>query len=102
MPFFLKISSCGLALAAARLWYYASNWPVLPRTGIARKWMSMIATMRPHPLPQRGDVVLVLYPNSDLRTAKKRPASNSIQFLLLRSTPTYGNFCPAVILLTRR
>ena len=26
------------------------------------------------PLPSRGDVVLVLYPNSDLRTAKRRPA----------------------------
>lgn len=25
-------------------------------------------------LPSRGDVVLVLFPNSDLRTAKKRPA----------------------------
>ena len=26
------------------------------------------------PNPKRGDVVLVLYPNSDLRTAKRRPA----------------------------
>ena len=24
--------------------------------------------------PQRGDVVLVLFPNSDLKTAKRRPA----------------------------
>ena len=24
--------------------------------------------------PRRGDVVLVLFPNSDLRTAKRRPA----------------------------
>jgi mRNA interferase MazF len=34
--------------------------------------------MRPgwmHTMPyKRGDVVLVLYPNTDLRTAKKRPA----------------------------
>lgn len=34
----------------------------------------MIAMMNSHPIVKRGDVVLVLYPNSDLRTAKKRPA----------------------------
>jgi mRNA interferase MazF len=28
----------------------------------------------PKPNPKRGDVVLVLFPNSDLRTAKTRPA----------------------------
>jgi mRNA interferase MazF len=27
-----------------------------------------------NPAPKRGDVVLVLFPNSDLRTAKTRPA----------------------------
>jgi mRNA interferase MazF len=31
-------------------------------------------TMRPSPRFRRGDVVLVLFPNSDLRTAKTRPA----------------------------
>lgn len=30
--------------------------------------------MPPKPNYKRGDVVLVLYPNSDLRTAKARPA----------------------------
>jgi mRNA interferase MazF len=30
--------------------------------------------MRPNLTPKRGDVVLVLFPNSDLLTAKKRPA----------------------------
>jgi mRNA interferase MazF len=28
----------------------------------------------PNPIPKRGDVVLVLFPNSDLLTAKTRPA----------------------------
>ncbi len=28
----------------------------------------------PSPVPKRGDVVLVLFPNSNLRTAKTRPA----------------------------
>ena len=27
-----------------------------------------------HPKPRRGDVVLVLFPHADLRTAKQRPA----------------------------
>ncbi len=30
--------------------------------------------MQPKPSYRRGDVVLVLYPNSDLRTAQTRPA----------------------------
>jgi mRNA interferase MazF len=30
--------------------------------------------MLPKPSYKRGDVILVLYPNSDLRTAKTRPA----------------------------
>lgn len=30
--------------------------------------------MRPNLTPKRGDIVLVLFPNSDLLTAKKRPA----------------------------
>lgn len=34
----------------------------------------MTATMKPSPALKRGDVVLVLFPNSDLRTAKRRPA----------------------------
>ena len=34
----------------------------------------MTTTTQMSPLPRRGDVVLVLYPNSDLRTAKRRPA----------------------------
>lgn len=34
----------------------------------------MTTTMPPSPAPKRGDVVLVLFPHSDLRTAKPRPA----------------------------
>jgi mRNA interferase MazF len=34
----------------------------------------MIDTTRQSPTFSRGDVVLVLFPNSDLRTAKRRPA----------------------------
>jgi mRNA interferase MazF len=31
-------------------------------------------TMPPSPIPKHGDVVLVLFPNSNLQTAKPRPA----------------------------
>ncbi len=34
----------------------------------------MITTMPPNPSYRQGDVVLVLFPNSDLITAKTRPA----------------------------
>lgn len=34
----------------------------------------MTTTMPPNPILKRGDVVLVLFPNSNLRTAKTRPA----------------------------
>lgn len=34
----------------------------------------MTTTMPPNLAPKRGDVVLVLFPHSDLRTAKPRPA----------------------------
>ena len=34
----------------------------------------MTTTMPPEENPKRGDVVLVLFPHSDLRTAKPRPA----------------------------
>ena len=34
----------------------------------------MTTTMPPAPAVKRGDVVLVLFPRSDLRTAKPRPA----------------------------
>jgi len=34
----------------------------------------MTATTQPKPTYKRGDVVLVLFPHSDLRTAKPRPA----------------------------
>ena len=34
----------------------------------------MTTTTRPKPSCRRGDVVLVLFPHSDLRTAKPRPA----------------------------
>lgn len=34
----------------------------------------MTIMMRQNPAPKRGDVVLVLFPHSDLQTAKTRPA----------------------------
>ena len=34
----------------------------------------MMTTLPPKPRYKRGDVILVLFPNSDLRTAKMRPA----------------------------
>ena len=34
----------------------------------------MITTTQRNPASRRGDIVLVVYPNSDLRTAKRRPA----------------------------
>lgn len=34
----------------------------------------MMTTKPMPPTYQRGDVILVLFPNSDLRTAKRRPA----------------------------
>ena len=34
----------------------------------------MTTTTRLNPMPKRGDIVLVLFPHSDLRTAKPRPA----------------------------
>jgi mRNA interferase MazF len=34
----------------------------------------MMTTQQPKPPCRRGDIVLVLFPNSDLRTAKTRPA----------------------------
>ena len=44
--------------------------------------------MPPKPSYKRGDVILVLYPNSDLRTAKTRPAlivqSDNLQTGLLQ------------------
>ena len=41
--------------------------------------------------PRRGDVVLVLYPNSDLRTAKRRPA-------LVIQRDEQGNGLPQIII----
>jgi mRNA interferase MazF len=37
------------------------------------KWMYTILMIPPKPSYKRGDVVLVLFPNSNLRTAKLRP-----------------------------
>ena len=34
----------------------------------------MTTTMLPEENPKRGDIVLILFPHSDLRTAKTRPA----------------------------
>src|SRR5262245_4905575 len=55
-------------------WSYALAWPHLPKIGKALKWQTMM-TMKPTIANlTRGDVILVLFPNSNLRTAKSRPA----------------------------
>jgi mRNA interferase MazF len=46
---------------------YAAAWPRSPRIGIAPKWRLTMNC-------RCGDVVLVLFPDSNLRTAKRRPA----------------------------
>jgi mRNA interferase MazF len=50
----------------ARLQTFAEDWTAL-------KWMHMTTTTA-MPMAKRGDVVLVLFPNSNLQTAKRRPA----------------------------
>ena len=41
---------------------------------MSRRWTFTTIMMPPSPNYKRGDVVLVLFPNSNLRTAKTRPA----------------------------
>src|SRR5438094_3059073 len=50
-----------------RLLTYGTVWVHLRKIGTDRRWMSTM----PY---NRGDVVLVLFPDSNLRTAKRRPA----------------------------
>jgi mRNA interferase MazF len=50
-----------------RLPIFAAGWLRSPKTGIDRKWPPTMNY-------RRGDVVLVLFPDSNLRTAKRRPA----------------------------
>ena len=45
------------------------SWEPLPRSGTVQTWSHTIIMMPPKPSYKRGDVILVLYPNSDLRTA---------------------------------
>ncbi len=44
------------------------------KTGTAKKWMFTTTMSQPNLPCKRGDVVLALFPNSNLRTAKTRPA----------------------------
>jgi hypothetical protein len=46
----------------------------------------MMTMTQPKPNFKRGDVVLVLFPNSDLTTAKTRPATSAI-YRLIGSIP---------------
>lgn len=41
---------------------------------MSRRWIFTTIMMPPNPTYKRGDVVLVLFPNSNLRTTKTRPA----------------------------
>jgi hypothetical protein len=45
----------------------AIDWPGSPRIGIGQKWAPTMNF-------RRGDIVLVFYPDSNQRTAKRRPA----------------------------
>jgi len=51
----------------ARLATFAEDWN-------SPEMSTTMTTMPPKPAHRRGDVVLVLFPHSDLRTAKLRPA----------------------------
>ena len=53
------------------------SWGPLPRSGTVQTWICTTIMMPPKPSYNRGDVVLVLYPNSDLRTAKTHPAQTA-------------------------
>jgi mRNA interferase MazF len=44
------------------------------RNGRVQRWTSTTTMMAPKPRYKRGDVVLVLFPNSTLRSVKPRPA----------------------------
>src|SRR4051794_564928 len=72
---FLAPSICARRVLAkgARL-IYGHNYRCSPRIGIAPRWTSTMTTMPPKPRYRRGDVVLVLFPDSNLQTAKPRPA----------------------------
>lgn len=45
----------------------AAGWPPLQRIGIAGRWLGTMNF-------RRGDIVSVLFPDSNLRTSKLRPA----------------------------
>ena len=52
-------------------------WLRLPRTGIDLKWpptMQQVGQALPPANCRRDDVILVLFPDSNLRTSKRRPA----------------------------
>ena len=46
----------------------------LLKTGTVLKWPCMMTTMPPKPVYKHGDVIPMLFPHSDFRTAKLRPA----------------------------
>ena len=52
--------------------------------------------MPPKPSYKRGDVILVLYPNSDLRTAKTRPA------LIVQADDLHTGLPQVVVMITSR
>ena len=64
----------GVALTKHRQQTCVVDCPPLQRIGIAPKWTFMMTIMQQDPTYRRGDVVLVLFPHSNLRTAKPRPA----------------------------
>jgi mRNA interferase MazF len=52
----------------------APDWVHSQKIGIVQRWTRTTITMPPKPTCKRGDVILALFPNSDLHTAKTRPA----------------------------
>src|SRR5688500_17544501 len=53
---------------------FAPDWRPSPRNGIVQRWKSTMTMTPPRLVHKRGDVSLVLFPHSDLRSAKTRPA----------------------------
>src|SRR5579883_2375480 len=63
-----------MVLTRSKRQNYVLAYPLSQKTGTCLRWTSMTTTMPQNPPYKRGDVILVLFPNSDLRTAKIRPA----------------------------
>ncbi len=62
------------ALTSHKLPIFVLVWQPSSRTGQAPKWMSMTTMTSSKPAYTRGDIILVVFPDSNLRTGKLRPS----------------------------